>query len=542
LTGASLNAVRGRDRDGRLPLSLSAPAVLFGAIVVASLIASLGPAALRLGPAFTDALVTQLTRGYFTNVRGFPGLHAGALLLEGLVLFAVAARVAARRRPDDGFPRRIAAAVAASATLAGALNIDRLVRAAARGDAFWTSLADLADRFRWNVHYTDFNAAGSYFVMAALVAAALAITSRGPRRIAWTAAVITITAALWLTSSRVAILAGMLAAGAVFLATELARGRARAKRAAAVAAAGVLLLAAIAVALPHRGNQKSPLLATDVRFGLIQTGARMIASYPAFGIGLAQFYQRSGEFSSPDLIAKFPVAVHENAHNNFVQVAAELGVGGGLLFAWLIAAALAIAGRHAVTTRDPFLVLTLAALGAFVLTCLGGHPLLIPEAAYAFWTMLGVAAGASALPEHPRSRLRWLVAICLATIALTLPWRVRATMQDADLEHVGIGVGTWQDSPDGRRYREAQGSATLFVPLGSALRLGVYPLTDQPVRLELRLDGRVADIVLLEPRQWNDLTVPARNVTTTARYGQLDLRLIDAGQTAMWITKVQPIH
>jgi O-antigen ligase len=543
LTGASLNAVRGRDGDGRLPLSLSAPAVLFGAIVVASLIASLGPAALRLGPAFANAFVTQLTREYFTDVRGFPGLHAGALLLEGLVLFAVAARIAAGRQPGDGLPRRIAAAAAASAALAGALNIDRLVRSAARGDSFWASLGDLADRFRWNVHYTDFNAAGSYFVMTALVAAALAVSVRGGRRIAWAAAAATIAAALWLTSSRVAVLAGVLAPGAIFMLAELARGRARAMRAAGIAAAGVVLLAVMAIALPQRGNQKSSLIATDVRFGLIQTGARMIASYPVFGIGLAEFYQRSGEFSSPDLIAKFPVAVHENAHNNFVQVAAELGVAGGLLFAWLIAAALAITGRRAVTTRDPFLLLTFAGLGAFVLTCLGGHPLLIPEAGYVFWTMLGVAAGASASPGHPRSRLRWLVAICLATIALTLPWRVRATMQDADLEHAAIGVLTnWQDSPDGRRYREFQGSATLFVPQGSALRLGVYPLTDQPVRLEIRLDGRVADIVLLTPRQWNDLTVPARNVTTPARYGPLDLRLIDASQTAMWITKVQPIH
>lgn len=544
LSGASLNALRGRKGKGDgLPLSMSAPAVLFGATVVASLIASLAPASLRLGPAFTAAVLTQLTHQYFTDLRGFPGLHAGTLLLEGTVLFALAARIASTRTPGDGFQRRVAAAAAASAALAGAFNIARLVRAAARSDAFWASLADLAQRLRWNVHYADFNAAGSYFVMTALVAAALAVTSRGPRRVAWAAVAATIAAALWLTSSRVAVLAGVLAPSVIFLIVELARGRARAMRAAGIALAGLVLLGAIAVALPQRGNQQSTLLATDVRFGLIQTGARMIASDPVFGIGLAEFYQRSGEFSSPDLIAKFPVALHENAHNNFLQVAAELGVAGGVLFVWLMAAGLLAAGRRAVITRDPFLLVMLAGLSAFALTCIGGHPLLIPEPGYVFWTLLGVAAGSSIPLSPPRARLRWVVAICLAVVMLTLPWRTRAAMHGADLEHVGIGVPTtWEVSPDGTRYREAHGHATLFVPVGSGVKLRVYPLADQPLRLEIRLDGRVADIVLLKPREWNDLMIPRRNVASAARYGPLDLRLIDADQTAMWLTKDEPLR
>jgi hypothetical protein len=58
----------------------------------------------------------------------------------------------------------------------------------------------------------------------------------------------------------------------------------------------------------------------------------------------------------------------------------------------------------------------------------------------------------------------------------------------------------------------------------------------------VRLDGRVADIVLLSPRHWNDLTVLPRNVATAARYGPLDLRLLDGDQTPMWLTKVEPMR
>jgi hypothetical protein len=72
--------------------------------------------------------------------------------------------------------------------------------------------------------------------------------------------------------------------------------------------------------------------------------------------------------------------------------------------------------------------------------------------------------------------------------------------------------------------------------------LSVYPLADGPSRLELKLDGRVADVVWLAPREWNHLTVPARTVVPSARYATLDVRLVGADQTEMWITKVQPLR
>jgi hypothetical protein len=70
----------------------------------------------------------------------------------------------------------------------------------------------------------------------------------------------------------------------------------------------------------------------------------------------------------------------------------------------------------------------------------------------------------------------------------------------------------------------------------------VYPLADRPLRLEMKLGGRVADIVTLAPRKWNNLIVPARSEASSARYVRLDLRLVDADQTAIWITKVLPIR
>ena len=62
----------------------------------------------------------------------------------------------------------------------------------------------------------------------------------------------------------------------------------------------------------------------------------MTASSPSFGVGIGRYYSRSGEFSSPELLESFPPAIHENAHNNFLQILAELGVVGFAVVMWLL--------------------------------------------------------------------------------------------------------------------------------------------------------------------------------------------------------------
>ena len=61
------------------------------------------------------------------------------------------------------------------------------------------------------------------------------------------------------------------------------------------------------------------------------------------------------------------------------------------------------------------------------------------------------------------------------------------------------------------------------------------------MRLEVKLDGRVADIVTLAPRAWNDLALPARTERASARYAALELTVLDGDRIGMWITKVEPI-
>jgi O-antigen ligase len=535
LAGLGADAVRS---CLRVPRALAVPAVLFGAIVTAGLAAGVDVIAVREGPDIWHELNARVAHEFFVD-HSQVAVHAGMLLLEGLLLFAHAARLGTRA----GALRALGGATAIGAALASACTLLRLGEAAARGVSFWPSLLDLAGRLRWNVHYADVNAAGSFFAMALLVAVGLAWTSAGARRALWCACGVLAAAALWLTSSRIAVLAVPAAAAAALLLPRAIAGRRQAIVAGIAGGVACALLVLLAIVLPQRGIQKSSLVAFDVRLGLIQTGARMIAAYPAFGIGLGEFQQRSGEFSSPQLLAAFPAAVHENAHNNVVQVAAETGIAGGLAFAWTILAALLVTARRATGAHDRMLQLVFAALSAFVLTMMAGHPLLIPEAGYSFWLLAGVAGGAAIgdrAAQPGRRRTIALSAAALTVIAATLPLRLAAAVRDADLEHTGIGVSQWQMSPDGIRYREAGGEATLFVPPG-AFKLSINPRAASAVRVELVVDGRVANVLDLEPNHWNDLVVAARTTQSDARYRRMDLRTIGNDRPPLWITKDEPI-
>ena len=546
LLGFSVNALTPWGRSRRVQPALSVPAIVLGALVVASIVVSLGVMRLRLGPVFTEVLVSYLTRDYFVDLRSFPALHTGLLLLEGLMLFAIAAR---ESEAHAALMTRITRAAAAGAALAGAINVVDLLNVSARGDdPFWATLVRYVSTLRWNVHDPDYNAAGSAFLLGALLACAAAVAQRGLRRGLWSIAAVMAFTGMWLTGSRAAVLAGFVGLAGAFAIRQLGHeGTRRLRRAVLVGAAACIVGVLLTIALPHRGLQKSTFTAADVRLGLVETSARMIANYPVFGIGVSEFYRRSGEFSSPELIALFPVAVHENAHNNFLQVATELGLAGGLAFGWLVLAILALATRGAARAPGASETLTCAAITAFVITWLGGHPLLVAPVAFVFWIVAGaVAGGVTAIqqPLNPVRRWPMVLTVALVVIALTVPARMRAVARETDFEHVGIGVSPWTDADDTDRYRTATDTATLFVPADSGFRFGVKPLTDREIPLELRLNGRVADVVALAPNQWNQIVIPPRSQRPESRYRRMDLRLVAPPDRSITIrmTKVQPIE
>lgn len=515
-------------RERRGPDVALVTAVLgLAAIVVASMAVQLAVVDQRLGTrAFRAELWRTVAGDFFVPHRIVPAVSASVLVLGGLLLLHAAAESA---RSLPAFAARAGRAIVAGATAAAGVTLWRIVGAALRSSTPLQAFAQYLVTLRLNEAYADVNAAGSFFVMALAVALALSL---GRRLTAWTAASVVVATGLWLSGSRAALIAGGLAAWLPLAGPLWRRIRSGgALRVGLVAAALVSVTIGI-LFLPARATQQSPSIALRVRTELAWTGVRMFASHPVFGIGIGEFYQRSGEFSSPELIAIFPPARNENAHNYLVQVVAELGLVGFGALVWM----LAIAARNTRSTLESAGADRLAwgmatGLLAFLLTCLAGHPLLVPEVAGPFWILLGAAAGSGpAVLERgrtPRVYTRVLTAV-IATLIVTLPLRARWQIADTNLEHVGIDLSAWRWSEDGVRYREAGVQCTLFVPAQAGwVTLPLRAATSGALlQVEVRLDGRLANVVNVASDSWYNLVLVVPEDRDGPRFKRVDLRAL----------------
>jgi hypothetical protein len=275
-------------------------------------------------------------------------------------------------------------------------------------------------------------------------------------------------------------------------------------------------------------DRATPARSFALRVELARTALRMTESAPLFGIGIGRYFDRSMEFSSESLPARYR---RQNAHNNFLQVMGELGLVGLAAFLWLLAVAMRQAWHSVGGTSDDdrWNTALLAGLGVFVLTWMGGHPLLIPEVALPFWLALGVACGygeaVAPLPERPRARSSIALIAAVGILLLAAP-RIRAELVASDFEHMGIGLGPWHVERSGRRFRETHTPAVVFVPTEAGqveIALSVRGRHSQLV--DLLLEGQLANRIRVPPRRWVKVTLVVPN--RSRRYQRLELRMSD---------------
>lgn len=514
-------------------------AVVLGSLAVRLLVlrATIG------GEALWAHLSVALATHYFTE-RANVQLDAAMRLIEGALLLHAGATAG---RVNPSFAPGLIRSLVLGAAAAGALNLWRIWIGALRLEspvaAFFRYLATL----RFNTHYGDVNAAGSYCMMTLLPALAAFWVGR---RWLWALAIVSIGTSLVLSGSRSAIVAGIAAA---LVALYLARGhsslRLSPRRArttlitallVAAACAGVLSLLAVRNATPA-------LAALWIRVEFARTGIQMFRSAPVFGVGVGDYSMRSTEFASPQLLKIYP---RENAHNNFLQVLSELGIVGLAVFVWVLGAAgAASAGNLVRDPRNPLRWAATAGALAFVISWLGGHPLLLDAPAFSFWLLLGTVAGWGyvAAPKPPRAVSPAAAAsLVVVAVAISLLPRSGVELGRAELEHQGIGLSGWLDSADGIRHRLAGVRSTVFVP--ASARVVTVPLraaeTSQEVVVELRLDDRLANALRVPGDRWVTLRLPLPPSQAATRYRRLDLEVRSPPSTEsplLMIGKVTPM-
>ena len=527
LAGALARLALDAGRRAGPPLLAPGPgpaAVLFAAAAAAAVAVEwrVEQAGVRSFPASLGALWDDYL---FGAAGAAPGLVDAARLIEGAVLLLV---VLAWSRREPGLPRRLAAATLVGAAGAAALNLHLLLEELLAAESATTLAGYLRGSYRLAGHVSDVNATGSYFLLAGLAGLGLIAGGRGARRpatpAAATAAVLAAGAACWLSGSRSALAAAALvglAGGAWWAWKRRLRGRLRLAAAGALLAALLALPLAVAAAYPGRGAGAA---ADSLRHRIEFTtrSLRMWRTEPLFGVGAGRYLLLSEQFAGDGAAPRFR---RENAHNNFLQIAAELGAVGIAAFLALLAACASRVWR-ALGARDgpdPLLAGAGAGAAAYLLTCLTGHPLLTSETAWPFWIVLGVAAARAErlLPASRAGARRAAAAGWAAGLLLlaTVPFRADAAVGGltagqprSALDNLRGGTFGPETGPRGRCFRWSGPYATFLLPgYARAVRVPLrapHARRDRPVTVEIALGGRPARRIPLPDGRWTTVPLP----------------------------------
>jgi hypothetical protein len=229
-----------------------------------------------------------------------------------------------------------------------------------------------------------------------------------------------------------------------------------------------------------------------------------------------------------------------------VQILAEFGLTGLGAFLLILLGVSRRVARALDQASGPVWWGAAAGLIVFLISCLGGHPLLIRDVTYAFWMLLGVVAGHSGLalrlaplaqdrssaPGGSRAsrRARQAVIAVAVILAASLPFRAHVRAGEADLEHVGIGFSPWQPDDDfGVRYRIAGPSSSIFIPARGSVAsvpLKAAPGIQRPLTVEIHLDGRLANVVTVVPETWLTVRLLMPDRDAPPRFWRVDLRVM----------------
>ncbi len=519
--------VRGwKTRPGpRLP-ALMAPA---GLLVALAALTSLAILTWRFVQYPGEAADTawKVFREYYVYVDGI-GLTDAARLLEGLALVGVVIALF-RRRPSLArtLPAALCVSGAAAATLA-------LLIALGLGPAslvnWYLRLGDRA------AHIRDPNAAGSYFALLVCTAAGM-LLRESRRRPLWFGVLLLNGIGLWLSDSRTAVAAAALSLGLAAL--WYRSGWTRRVRVAvmclilAIGVSGTLVRARV------MGRDPTFRIGVTTRQQFFSSAVRMVAARPLGGIGVGQYYLVSPMFLTPRMAWIYG---SENAHNNFLQIGAELGLPALIAFALWIGLGTSTLARGCAADDDARLLGASAGILAFVATCLAGHPLLVAEVAFPFWLAFGLAialAQSALIGSTPwtadtaraaSTRRRTVAATVAVACAVMTGALVEARRGPVTPVHARAveGFSDWEVGADGHRFRWSDQFASLIVPKDTRHMSIPLRVPDRvalfPVTVSVSMEGWLIDRVPVGA-SWKTLELDLVNGDPRAPWRRVNLRV-----------------
>jgi O-antigen ligase len=164
---------------------------------------------------------------------------------------------------------------------------------------------------------------------------------------------------------------------------------------------------------------------TDLRLRryIWQIPTDMVHALPLSGVGIGSFVRMFSSYTNPEHFAEGTIPAAGNAHNYFLQLAAELGLPALAVFLVLLVCVYrsAFARLRAEPAAKPFVKGLMVGVGAYLITCLTGHPLLLPAQQFIFWFAI---AALTITPGHAQevgpSRFGRLLQAGLAVLCVAM--------------------------------------------------------------------------------------------------------------------------
>lgn len=237
---------------------------------------------------------------------------------------------------------------------------------------------------------------------------------------------------------------------------------------------------------------------------LWKTAFSVFESYPVFGAGLGSFRSLRS--------APYFVVLPENTHNYFLQILAETGIPGFLLFCLLIVTVFLHARR---SMRDlsgsEFLFrfgLT-AGLFAFLLTCLTGHPLLLVKLQLLFWGLAGMLMADSRETTIKKTTNRRRIAFALVGVILLLAFvmQVHQISKTKQLVAYEYGYHPWERDDRGVLFRWTEAKAISILDIqGEVLNIHLRQLNPEvltrPGHVNVYINDHLVDTVRFIHNEW----------------------------------------
>ena len=123
--------------------------------------------------------------------------------------------------------------------------------------------------------------------------------------------------------------------------------------------------------------------------------------------------------------------------------------------------------------------------------------------------------------------MTWFAAVAVVAVLATVPFRAMRHLEMADLEHRAIDLSGWHHD-DLKSYRLGGRAFALYIPAAGTAVVPVRraPGAPDPLRLELRVDGRLIDSVHIGGDEWTALRLTRRG--DRRRFVLLEVRIANA--------------